>query len=232
MKGRVLAFDVYGTLIDTHGVVEALTSLLGDTERAAAFSRCWRDKQLEYSFRRGLMGAYVDFSRCTREALEFTDRWLGTRLADTDKEHLMGTYAGLPAFEDAAPALARLNEQHVTCVAFSNGSADAVRKLLEAAGLLGYFDDIVSVEEVHRFKPDPAVYAHLRQRLDAESADTWLISSNSFDVIGARHAGLHAAWVRRSPEAPFDPWGIEPDTTVADLEALVDYLRPAGGRGS
>ncbi|MDN3524097.1 haloacid dehalogenase type II [Halomonas sabkhae] len=232
MKRRVLAFDVYGTLIDTHGVVEALASLLGDAERAAAFSRCWRDKQLEYSFRRGLMGAYVDFSRCTREALEFTDRLQGTRLADTDKEHLMGAYAGLPAFADAGTALARLAETDVTCVAFSNGGRDAVAGLLEGAGLSEYFADIVSVEEVHRFKPDPVVYAHLRQRFEAESADTWLISSNAFDVIGARHAGLHAAWVRRSPEAPFDPWGIEPDTTVADLEALVDYLRPAGGRGS
>jgi 2-haloacid dehalogenase len=43
-------------------------------------------------------------------------------------------------------------------------------------------------------------------------------------VIGARHAGLHAAWVRRTPDAPFDPWGIDPDITVADLDALADRL--------
>jgi len=48
-----LAFDVYGTLIDTHGVVAALTEMIG--KQAQGFSQSWRDKQLEYSFRRGLM---------------------------------------------------------------------------------------------------------------------------------------------------------------------------------
>ncbi|RMF46291.1 MAG: haloacid dehalogenase type II, partial [Deltaproteobacteria bacterium] len=48
-----LAFDVYGTLIDTHGVLTALEKLVGD--KALAFSNSWRDKQLEYSFRKGLM---------------------------------------------------------------------------------------------------------------------------------------------------------------------------------
>ncbi|RTR07091.1 haloacid dehalogenase type II [Halomonas nitroreducens] len=223
----VLAFDVYGTLIDTHGVVTELEQRLaaqGQSDLAPEFSRRWRDKQLEYSFRRGLMGAYVDFSQCTREALEYTDRALRTRLAEADKDHLMATYARLPAFPEAEVALARLAEAGVTCVAFSNGSHDAVAGLLGEAGLLERFDDIVSVEEVKRFKPDPAVYAHLRHRLEVAPGDTWLISSNAFDVIGARHAGLHAAWVRRLPEAPFDPWGIEPDLTVADLSGLVDAL--------
>ncbi|SHK29817.1 haloacid dehalogenase type II [Halomonas caseinilytica] len=224
MSRRVLAFDVYGTLIDTHGVVAELQTRLGDPSTAMEFSRRWRDKQLEYSFRRGLMGAYVDFARCTREALDFIDRALGVGLSDTDKEHLMGAYASLPAFADARTALARLAGTGITCVAFSNGSRQAVAGLLEGAGLSEYFADIVSVEEVRRFKPDPAVYAYLRQRLEVEPGDTWLISSNAFDVIGARHAGLHAAWVRRSPEAPFDSWGIDPDITVSDLEGLADYL--------
>ena len=46
-----IAFDIYGTLINPHGVVDELTRHLG--ERAPAFSNLWRDKQLEYSFRRG-----------------------------------------------------------------------------------------------------------------------------------------------------------------------------------
>ena len=223
----VLAFDVYGTLIDTHGVVTELEERLGAVgkgELAVEFSRRWRDKQLEYSFRRGLMGAYVPFGQCTREALEFTDRALQARLADVDKEHLMAVYARLPAFAEAAGALERLTRGGVRCVAFSNGTREAVEGLLDQAGIRGHFDGVVSVDEIKRFKPDPAVYAHLRNRLDVAPGDTWLISSNPFDVIGARHAGLHAAWVRRSLDAPFDPWGIEPDMTVADLDALAERL--------
>ncbi|MBB3141837.1 haloacid dehalogenase type II [Halomonas organivorans] len=220
----LLAFDVYGTLIDTHGVVAELEQRLAEPAQAMEFSRRWRDKQLEYSFRRGLMGDYVDFVRCTREALEYIDRALQTRLSEADKDHLMGRYGCLPAFPEAPSALARLAEAGISCVAFSNGSQEAVIRLLSGAALRDRFEDIVSVDEVKRFKPDPAVYFHLRQRLEADPSEIWLVSSNAFDVIGARHAGLRAAWVRRSPEAPFDPWGIEPDLTVADLEDLADRL--------
>ncbi|MBA2778361.1 haloacid dehalogenase type II [Billgrantia kenyensis] len=223
----VLAFDVYGTLIDTHGVVTELEARLGRVGKGALaveFSRRWRDKQLEYSFRRGLMGAYVPFGQCTREALDFIDRALQAQLSDVDKDHLMTVYARLPAFPEASMALSRLAEAGIRCVAFSNGTFDAVSELLVQAGLRELFEAVISVDEVKRFKPDPAVYAHLRNRLDVASGDTWLISSNPFDVIGARHAGLHAAWVRRSLDAPFDPWGIEPDLTVTDLEALADRL--------
>ncbi|QOR39809.1 haloacid dehalogenase type II [Billgrantia diversa] len=223
----VLAFDVYGTLIDTHGVVTELEERLGRSGKdslAVEFSRRWRDKQLEYSFRRGLMGAYVPFGQCTREALDFTDRALQSQLSDVDKDHLMAVYARLPAFPDAADALERLAASGMRCVAFSNGTSDAVNGLLEQAGILERFEAVISVDEVKRFKPDPAVYAHLRYRLEVAPGDTWLISSNPFDVIGARHAGLHAAWVRRSLDAPFDPWGVEPDLTVTDLGVLAERL--------
>ncbi len=75
----VLAFDVYGTLIDTAGVTEELRDIIGD--RAPGFAQLWRDKQLEYSFRRALMQNYADFSVCTRQALEYTGKQLGVALS-------------------------------------------------------------------------------------------------------------------------------------------------------
>jgi|TARA_R110000851_G_scaffold4687_10_gene19333 2-haloacid dehalogenase len=220
----VLAFDVYGTLIDTQGVTVELERRLSDASKAVEFARRWREKQLEYSFRHGLMGAYVAFSECTREALVFVDRTLQTGLSDNDQDHLMAVYGELPAFDDVVPALDQLRDAGIRCVAFSNGTVDAVSTLLTRAGVESHMDDIVSADEVKRFKPDPAVYAHLRTRLETRPEHTWLVSSNPFDVIGATHAGLRSAWVRRSSDAPFDPWGIEPDMTVTDLEALAQRL--------
>lgn len=220
----VIAFDVYGTLIDTQGVTVELERRLTQPEKATEFARRWRDKQLEYSFRHGLMGHYLPFSECTREALVFTDRALQTGLTDNDQDHLMAVYAELPAFPDVAPALDTLREAGIRCVAFSNGTADAVKTLLARAGVDKHMDDVISVDDIKRFKPDPAVYAYLRTRLETRPEQTWLISSNPFDVIGATHAGLRSAWIRRSSDAPFDPWGIEPDMTVADLEALAERL--------
>ncbi|MGO2391126.1 MULTISPECIES: haloacid dehalogenase type II [unclassified Halomonas] len=220
----VLAFDVYGTLIDTQGVTVELERRLKDAAKVDEFARRWRDKQLEYSFRHGLMGAYVPFSECTREALVFVDRALHTGLSDNDHDHLMAVYGELPAFDDVVPALDQLHSAGIRCVAFSNGTADAVSKLLTRAGVENHMDDVISADEVKRFKPDPAVYAHLRSRLETRPEQTWLISSNPFDVIGATHAGLRSAWIRRRSDAPFDPWGIEPDMTVTDLETLADRL--------
>lgn len=220
----VLAFDVYGTLIDTQGVVAELEERLTDATMAVEFARRWRDKQLEYSFRHGLMGAYVPFSECTREALVFVDRALHTGLSDNDHDHLMAVYGELPAFDDVVPALDQLRGAGIRCVAFSNGTVDAVSKLLTRAGVESHMDDVISADEVKRFKPDPAVYSHLRSRLETRPEQTWLVSSNPFDVIGATHAGLRSAWVRRSSDAPFDPWGIEPDMTVTDLETLANRL--------
>lgn len=220
----VLAFDVYGTLIDTQGVTVELERRLSDATNAAEFAKRWREKQLEYSFRHGLMGAYVPFSECTREALVFTDRALQTGLSDNDQDHLMAVYAELPAFPDVVPALDQLRNAGIRCVAFSNGTQEAVTKLLTRAGVESHMDAVVSVDDVKRFKPDPAVYAYLRTRIEARPEHTWLISSNPFDVIGATHAGLRSAWVRRHSDAPFDPWGGEPDMTVTDLEALADRM--------
>ncbi|XKH59656.1 haloacid dehalogenase type II [Halomonas sediminis] len=220
----VIALDVYGTLIDTQGVTVELERRLKQPEKALEFARRWREKQLEYSFRRGLMGAYVPFSECTRDALLFTDRSMQTGLSENDHDHLMASYAELPAFADVAPALDKFHQAGMRCVAFSNGTREAVEKLLDRAGVKSHMDDIISVDEIKRFKPDPVVYAHLRDRLEARPEHTWLVSSNAFDVIGATHAGLRSAWVRRSPEAPFDPWAIEPSMTVADLEELADRV--------
>ena len=64
-----LAFDVYGTLINTSAVFDSLEQMIGD--QAKDFMETWRNKQLEYSFRRGLMNKYTDFSVCTKEALEY-----------------------------------------------------------------------------------------------------------------------------------------------------------------
>lgn len=220
----VLAFDVYGTLIDTHGVTIELERRLRDAQQAGEFAKRWREKQLEYSFRHGLMGAYVPFSECTREALVFTDRAMQTGLSDNDQDHLMAVYAELPAFPDVVPALDQLRDAGIRCVAFSNGTQQAVTQLLARAGVESHMDAVVSVDDVKRFKPDPAVYAYLRSRLEVRPEHTWLISSNPFDVIGAIHGGLRSAWIRRQADAPFDPWGGEPDMTVADLEIFADRL--------
>lgn len=217
-----LAFDVYGTLIDPSDVTRQLRVALGD--QAEAFYLRWRDKQLEYSFRRGLMDAYVDFAQCTREALAFTCASTRAPLDKQLQQQLLDAWSSLPAFADSAAGLQRLQQQGARLFAFSNGSQAAVSALLAQAGLAACFEEVVSVEAVRSFKPAPVVYRHLLRRTGSAADATWLISSNPFDVLGAQHAGLRSVWVKRSAEACFDPWGVEPDLQVAGLLELAERL--------
>jgi 2-haloacid dehalogenase len=217
-----LAFDVYGTLIDTRGVMVVLEKFVGD--KAPEFSRTWREKQLEYSFRRGLMQNYENFAICTSNALDYTSSYFKAPLSHEDKRELMGAYRVLPAFDDVEAGLAQAKKSGFRLFAFSNGSADAVETLLNTAGIRDYFNDVLSVDEIKSFKPNPGVYSHFLRRAGALGTDTWLISSNPFDVIGAISSGIRAAWVKRSPDALFDPWGIEPTLTVNSLLNLVEQI--------
>ncbi len=94
-----IAFDVYGTLINTSGIATALECHVG--ESAAEFAKIWREKQLEYSFRRGLMRKYRDFSVCTCSALDYTCEYMKFTIAQSDKDESMDQYRVLPAFPDA-----------------------------------------------------------------------------------------------------------------------------------
>jgi len=215
-----LAFDVYGTLIDTHGVIDKLAIILNSSVCASKFSQTWRDKQLEYSFRRGLMRAYAPFSVCTKEALDYTAAYYKVSLSASEKRELLASYSVLPAFDDVAATLRGLKIRGFDLRAFSNGTEDAVEGLLSNAGIRHLFDGIVSVDDLQTFKPNPDVYHHLMQKTNSTAAQTWLVSSNPFDVIGAVSVGLKAVWLQRSKAAIFDPWGIEPTVTIDSLLKL------------
>lgn len=221
----VLAFDVYGTLIDTHGVVDALTSYLGDKQSAQLFSQQWRDKQLEYSFRRAAMRCYVDFSECTTSALKYVNGAYDNALTEPNCEALLELYTRLPAFADARAGLERFAAAGIPCYAFSNGSQAAVQQLLTQAKLTELLQGIVSVENMRAFKPDPAVYAYFMRCAGVSAAQAWLISSNSFDVLGAKSAGMRSAWIKRSEAQQLDPWpDLEPDLQLTSLVSLAEHF--------
>ncbi|MGB2742226.1 MAG: haloacid dehalogenase type II [Cognaticolwellia sp.] len=211
---KVLAFDVYGTLIDTHGVIVKLKELIG--EQATVFSEVWRQKQLEYSFRRGLMKRYEDFSVCTRQSLDYSCDVMSVQLSSSEKKELLNLYQYLPAFVDVEQGLKLLSENY-QLVAFSNGAANTVDNLLSNAGIRQYFSDIISADEIKTFKPDPEIYNHLLARTESSAENTWLISSNPFDVIGAISSKINAAWIARTEKSVFDPWDITPNLIVKSL---------------
>ena len=217
---ETLALDIYGTLIDPHAVATRLREYLG--ERAGPFSQLWRTKQLEFSFRRGLMGDYADFSVVTRDALAYTDAALDAGLSASEKEQLLADYTRLDAYDDVRPALAAIRASGRRLFAFSNGYPPDLESLLRHAGLREMLDGIVSVHEAASFKPDPEVYAHFCLTAGTTPDETRLVSSNAFDIAGALACGWRATWVRRDPDMVFDGWGAMPESIVSTLAELAD----------
>jgi 2-haloacid dehalogenase len=197
---------------------------LVEEELAVKFSELWRNKQIEYTFRRALMRRYEDFDVCTRQALVHTANVLGVDLSEEEQGKLIEEYQNLKPLPDVVPGIEALRSRGHTPVAFSNGVEATARTLLHRAGVLEHLHGVISVDDVKTFKPDPEVYHYLARRLGTEPSETWLVSSNPFDVVGAKAAGLLAAWIQRNPDARFDPWEIGPDFVVPDLEALVEKL--------
>ena len=217
----VIAFDVYGTLVDPGGIVTHLGEAFGAEAWRAA--RLWREKQLEFTFRRALMRHYVDFDLCTAQALSYVSAELGVNLREQRKRALLDSYLHLPAYPDAKPALEMLSAAGHRIVALTNGTERSVTTLLQHARIDGYFEMILSADTVRTFKPDPAVY-DLVQKAGLPREKVWLVSGNPFDIIGAKARGLRAAWVQRDRGRTFDPWELGPDTVIWDLTELRQAL--------
>lgn len=219
-----LAFDVYGTLINTAGIFDALSQLIPVQDTAKRVTDTWRNKQLEYSFRRGLMGNYVDFSVCTKDALQFCIEAYQLDFSKDQIDKLLEEYTVLPPFEDALTGVTGLKSAGHHLYAFSNGSTSAIKKLLLHAEMDSMFEGIVSMEGVRTFKPNPVGYRYFNEQTGSTKEHTLLISSNPFDVIGATSYGMQTAWLRRSAENIFDPWGPGPTVVIEDLTELLPKL--------
>ena len=215
---EVLAFDLYGTLVDPFAAVGELGRLLGEAG-GTKVAELWRGKQLEYSFRLTAMGRYEDFRWVTARALGFALASVGASLPEGEAERLVGLYDHLRPFPDAVPALRVLASLGYELAVLSNGTPAMIGDCLANSGLGEFFSDRISADEVRVFKPSPMVYRHAAGRLSCPAGQVRLVSGNAFDCVGAGAAGMRTAWVNRLA-APFDTIGAQPDLTVPALDRL------------
>ncbi|MBI2486750.1 MAG: haloacid dehalogenase type II [Deltaproteobacteria bacterium] len=216
MKGFV--FDAYGTLFDINSVIEACKYIIQDPE---GFSKLWRAKQLEYTFLRSLMERYKDFWEVTEDALTFAINSFSISVSQVERKKLMETYLYLKPFAEVADALRHLKNYELAVL--SNGSPMMLNTLLENSGLKHYFRYILSADEVRTYKPSPKVYALGPKYLGIPKEEIFFVSSNSFDVVGAKAFGFKVGWINRSG-TQLDELGMKPDIIAITLEEMSGAL--------
>ena len=211
---QAFVFDAYGTLFDVHSVVNALQAV---TPEAEAVSQQWRQKQLEYSWLRALMGRYMDFWTVTDEALRFALRRAGLHLHPDQRAALLNTYLRLSPYPEVPPMLEQLSPR--PCAILSNGSPSMLTAVVASSGLNGRFTHLLSADHVKVYKPDPRVYALAPQALDLSKDAIVFVSSNAFDAMGAKAYGFQVVWVNRA-HAPMDELNLAPDLVLTRLDEL------------
>jgi 2-haloacid dehalogenase len=211
---RGYVFDAYGTLFDVHSVVEAGREVTADP---LALSTLWRQKQLEYTWLRSLMGRYEDFWAVTEAALRYALRALGLRASAVQIGRLMDAYLQLACFPEVPQALARLAPRPRAIL--SNGSPRMLAAAVESSGLGAQVQHVLSVDALKIFKPAPSVYAMGPAALGIPAGELLFVSSNAWDVAGAKACGYRVAWCNRSGAAP-EELGFSPDLVVGRLDHL------------
>jgi 2-haloacid dehalogenase len=215
-----LAFDVYGTLVDTDGLARALAPHVARREEVA---RSWRRHQLELSWLFTLMGRYEPFEAVTAYALEAALAEHGLDLRPSALADALRRSEALEAYPDAPSTLEGLAAAGKRLAVLSNGSPAMLETLLGRTALSKYFETVVSADEVRAYKPAPSVYLHAAERLGLPPSEVWLVSGNAFDCAGAKSAGLGAARIDRGGPGAY-PFADPPDLTVGSLEALAERL--------
>lgn len=217
MKGKIRAFvfDAYGTLFDVHSLATAADELFPG--KGDAISQLWRAKQVEYMFIRSLMGKYIPHDQNTEAALVYVCNAMGLDCDALKRQRLMDAYVQMSPFPETKEALKALSGYKRAIL--SVGTPWMLEKMVSYAGLTEFFDKLISVDKVQIYKPHPKVYQLAQDELGLEKDEIGFVTSNGFDVAGAKNFGFTTFRVNRT-NAAADELGVKPDATVTKLTEL------------
>jgi 2-haloacid dehalogenase len=223
---KALTFDLFGTIMDIRGsTLPAIGRFLSEKKSEIQAERFWdifRVRQRVEQYQENiLMLGHTGYRQAVRRAFIHTSRLLGIEPSERDIENYIAAWDELKPFPEVVDGLEKLKGRYTLAV-LSNGELSFLQHLVKD-NLKWEFDDIISVETVGAFKPSPAVYRKAAEILGLETGQCLMVSSNSFDYVGARACSFRAAFVNRN-NAPLEASPFHPDITVSDFNELANTL--------
>lgn len=216
---RLLAFDVNETLLSLDPIRENLEDLFGADPPIGE----WFARLLHGSLIADILDQHRPFGDIAAESLINLAARRGLLLRAEDAIAALAPMSALPPHPDVVAGIQRLSKAGFQMVALTNGSTDVARSQIANAGLEELLDGVISVDEVAKFKPNPAPYRHAAEVMGIDIADMALIAAHDWDCAGAMAAGAEAVFIKR----PGAIWGIPtppPDKIVADIVELAEAL--------
>ena len=217
MAHAIYVFDAYGTLFDVHAAVRRHEDEVGP--EGLLLSTLWRAKQLEYSWMLTMMGRYRDFWSLTEEALDYAFE----RVPEANRaarQALLDSYWTCDVYPDVPEVIRQLKMRGARLVILSNGTHEMLHAACRSAGIEDEFDDILSVDDIRVYKPDPRVYDMVATKYRVFPDAVSFQSSNRWDAAGATAFGFRSVWVNRTglPEEYND---FRPAAVLPSLDGLL-----------
>ena len=217
--GRVQVFDVNETLLDLAGLDPHFQRVFGD----AGMRRAWFQQMIQSALVATVTGAYSTFGAIGMAALTMTAEQAGVELRQQDRDAVAAELRRLPAHPEVPGALERLHRSGFRLAALTNSTEEVARAQLEHAGIIGWFEQVLSADMVQRLKPAPEPYLLAARRLGVPVGEVRLVAAHAWDLAGAARAGCATAFVAR-PGKVLDPLVEAPDVIGADLAEVADRI--------
>ena len=222
-RPKVIFFDVNETLLDLTPLKQSVGEALGGRPELAPL---WFTTLLQYSLVATVADRYRNFDEIGAACLRMVARNHGIELDEGAAESHLATMRSLPPHPDVIPALERLRGDGFRLATLTNSSKAAVADQMKNAGLAGFFESSLSVEDVGLYKPHAHVYRWAARRVGADVSGCLLVAAHGWDVAGASWAGMRTAFVARPGQQSF-PLGPAIDIAIPSLEGLPGALREA-----
>lgn len=225
---QILAFDVFGTVVDWHGGIRGAVDAMGLNLDADAFALAWRDgyQPAMQTVRSGGRG-WTSIDDLHRGILDQLLVQFGVHhLSEDEKVHLNKAWHRLDPWPDVVRGLTRLKARYTICT-LSNGNIGLLTNMAKHAGLP--WDCILSAEVFKAYKPDPATYLGVAQVFGLPPGAVMLVAAHQDDLAAARSCGLQTAYIERPGElGPSRPRDTSPDPAntihARDMLDLADQL--------
>jgi 2-haloacid dehalogenase len=198
-RPKILAFDIFGTVVDWHGSIVREMQALYPQVDGNAFALAWRAgyQPAMQRVRSGELG-WVRIDELNRTILDAMLPTFGLEhLTEAERQHLNRVWHRLDAWPDSVAGLLRLKSRYTLCT-LSNGNIGLLTNMAKRAGLP--WDCILSAEVFRAYKPDPATYLGVAKVFDMAPEQVMLCAAHHDDLDAARACGLQTAYIERPLE--------------------------------
>lgn len=218
-KPRLLIFDVNETLLDLSGMKARMNEVFA---HAFAFTQ-WFSLMLQYSLVDNVTGQYHNFGEIGKAAFQMTEQMLEKNVSERERDEILQMIRQLPPHPDVEEGLSMLQKAGYRMVTLTNSTGEVVKQQMESAGLTKYFETLLSIDPMRKYKPALETYREATKKLGVRPEEAMLIAAHGWDVTGALHAGLQAAFISRKAQAQY-PLAPSPHYTGDSLTSIVEKL--------